>query len=295
VKPQQVNQEMTLLMALLKKAWSWRDESQREYEPLREEIEEMPRALTPAEQQRWLDTARSRPRWNLLFWWSLLAFDTCMSTNELRRLRLGDINLPQRMIRVPVAASKNAYRHRDIEIAGAGALWALDQLVRRAHSLGAFLPLHYLFPFKITQCKQSFPDRPMTSSGLKKLWQEVRVASDLTWFRMYDTRHTAITRLAEGRVRMADIIKRAGHSNLKMAEHYTHLCEGDHIMSVRRGLQKFNSSMGAPFRYEQPPYAEPVAQYARSVPPASPATVDPAALSIPLAGLRIFLLSLVAP
>jgi integrase len=277
VKPQQVNQEMQLLIALLKKARVWRDEFRQDYEPLKEEISEMARALTPAEQQRWLDTARSNPRWNLIFWWSLLTFDTCMSTNEIRALRLGDLNLQQQILTVPPEGSKNRYRQRTIPIVSADALWALDQLVRRANSLGAILPQHYLFPFKITQSKEAFPDRHMTESGIKKLWEEVRDASGLTWFRPYDTRHTAITRLAEAGVPISVIMKRAGHVSPQMTEHYTHISDQTQVDSVRKA-QRYNGGLGTRPGF---PYSQPSVQYAPP-PPQPTASVDPAALIVQL-------------
>jgi integrase len=114
----------------------------------RSSISSMSRALTPEEQRRWLDAARSSPRWDVVYWYSLLAFDTCMSTNEIRALRLGDVNLQQRVLTVPVEGSKNFHRHRSIPIVSDGALWAVDSLLRRARELGAREPQHYLFPFK---------------------------------------------------------------------------------------------------------------------------------------------------
>ncbi len=271
-KPEQVNKELTHVVRILKETGLWGEQLKDLYRELREEIPEIPRALTPEEQLRWLKTARSHPRWNLVYWWSLLAFDTCMSTNEIRGLRLGDINLQQRMVRVPVEASKNAHRHRDIEIAGEDAIWALEQLVARAHRLGARDPQHYLFPFIVTRSKHSFADRHMTESGLKKLWEEVRQASGLIWFRMYDTRHTAITRLAEAGVPIMVIMKRAGHVSMRMTEHYTHISDRTQVDEVRRA-QRYNGGLGTQgqdgFAYSQPP-----TRYA----PPPPVPVDPGAL-----------------
>ncbi len=270
-KPQQVNQELTHVVRILKRTGLWGEHLKDLYRELREEIPQIQRALTPEEQQRWLKTARSHTRWNLVYWWSLLTFDTCMSTNEIRGLRLGDINLQQRMVRVPVEASKNAHRHRDIEVAGEDAIWALEQLVARANSLGACAPHHYLFPFIVTRSKRAFADRQMTESGLKKPWEEVRQASGLVWFRMYDTRHTAITRLAEAGVPIMVIMKRAGHISMRMTQHYTHISDKTQVEAVRKA-QRYNGGLGiqGDFSHSRPPtrYAPP--------PPSTP--VDPAGM-----------------
>lgn len=273
VKAQQVNQELGLLVRILKKARIWTDEQAHLYEPLIEEIPEIQRALRPEEQRHWLNVARSSPRWNVVHWYSILAFDTCMSTNEIRALRLCDINLQQRMITVPVEGAKNAHRHRLIPIASEDAMWALECLMHRAQQMGSYQPQHYLFPLKMSHTV--FPDRPMTVAGLKKPWYEARQASKLTWFRQYDCRHTAITRLAEAGVPIPTIMKRAGHISPKMTDHYTHISDQTQVDSVRMA-QRYNGGLGiqgqSGFAYSQPPtrYAPP--------PPQPPAAVDPAAL-----------------
>ena len=148
VKPQQANQEMAMLKRILQKAGSWTQEDDQYFEYLQEDESDTQRALKPDEQLRWLDVCRLKSRWQLIYWWSMVAFDSLMSTNELRGLRIADINLQQRMVRVPWAASKNKYRHRDIPIENPEVIWAFDRLLERAGSLGACQPIHYLLPFK---------------------------------------------------------------------------------------------------------------------------------------------------
>ncbi len=236
-KPKQINQELGLLTRILKNVHLWGEAQSRLYEELKEGIPEIPRALTPEQQRRWLDAAASSPRWNVVQWYSLLAFDTCMSTNEIRSLKLGDVNLQQRVITVPVEGAKNYHRHRTIPIVGPDAMWALECLIRRAYDLGCSEPHHYLFPFKITRSKECMQAQAMTESGIKKIWQEVRKASGLTWFRMYDCRHTAITRLAEAGTPLIMIMKRAGHVSAKMTDHYTHISEQSQVHAVQRAQQ----------------------------------------------------------
>ena len=146
-----------------------------------------------------------------------------MSTNELRGLRTGDVNLQQRMVRVPWPAAKNKYRHRDIPIESPEVIWSFERLMERAGDLGSYQPTHYLFPFKITRSKQAIPERHMTESGIKKLWEEVREAANLKWFRPYDTRHTGATRMAESGVPTEIIVARMGHCSDHMRRHYTHI------------------------------------------------------------------------
>jgi hypothetical protein len=77
----------------------------------------------------------------------------------------------------------------------------------------------------------------MSVQGLKKPWQEVREASGLIQFRMYDTRHTAITRLAENGVPVTVIMDLAGHISPRMTQHYTHVSEQAKIIAMRQASQ----------------------------------------------------------
>lgn len=227
VKPKKVKQELNLLIHILKRANCWTGEMEEMYKEqtlIDEEEDDIPRALDPQEQRHWLDIARMKTEWNLVYWYSLLAFGTCMSTDEIRGLRLGDVNLFQRVIVVKRKTAKNKYRARTIELVGADVLWALEQLIARAEELGAREPQHYLFPWREHIGKYD-PSKGMSESGMKKYWYEVRAASGLRWFRLYDTRHTAITRLAEAGVPTDVIMSRAGHVSEKMRRHYTHISQ----------------------------------------------------------------------
>ncbi len=224
VGPRVVNKELDILIRLLKRAGCWTHLFEHTYEKLLVKESELPRALTPEEQERWLRICTLQPRWATVYWYSLLAFDTSMSTNELRALRLGDINLQQQVISVSPDGAKNRYRMRTIALISAEAQWATGKLIARAKALGANSPLHYLFPSRLVR-NHFDPAHSMSETGLRKAWDEVRLAAKLPGFRPYDTRHTAITRMAEEGIRIAVIMKRAGHVSARMTDHYTHISE----------------------------------------------------------------------
>jgi integrase len=223
-RPKKINQELGLLMRIMKRAECWTDHFDEYYQPLLDDEAEIPRALTAEEQRKWLEIAGSQSRWNVIRWYSIVLFETCMSTDEIRGLRVGDINLQQRIVTVSRRSAKNSYRARTIELMSADVLWALDCLLTLARSRGANKHTHFLFPWRA--CINVFdPTRPMTESGIKAFWNEVREASGLTGFRQYDCRHTAITRLAEAGVPTDVIMARAGHVSEKMRRHYTHISQ----------------------------------------------------------------------
>ena len=224
VKPKKVNQELGLLQHIMKRANCWTGEMGEIYQTILDDEEEMPRALNPEEQRLWLDTARLKERWNKVYFYSIFAFGTCMSTDELRGIRLGDLNLFQQIVVVKRKTAKNTHRARTIELVGGDVLWAAEKLIEMASELGSREAHHYLFPWRV-KLGEFDPEKPMSESGIKVPWNEVRAQSGLTWFRQYDCRHTAITRLAEEGVPTDIIMARAGHISEKMRRHYTHISQ----------------------------------------------------------------------
>lgn len=225
--PKKVNQELALLKRIMTRAGCWRDIVAEYYAPLLEEQDDdIERALTPQEQGMWLSVAASRPQWQLVYWYSLLAFGTTMSSSELRMLRLGDVSLQHRTITVSRAAAKCNGRQRVISLVTAEELWAAECLLERARRCGASSPLHYVFPLRERGPHAGWnPEKPMSNSGIKKPWEEVREASGLKRFRIYDTRHTGGTRLAEAGVNISVIKARMGHLTQHMHEHYCRIAE----------------------------------------------------------------------
>lgn len=250
-KPKKANQELGILKQILKRAKLWSEDHDLYYEPMLEIESDMQRALSEEEQARWLGISQSEARWHIVHWYSVLAFATCMSTNEIRSLRLGDISLESRVLTVPVEGSKNRYRNRTIAIDGPQVQWAVKWLVDRAHRLGAFQPQDYLFPARVGPGRWK-PEAPMGESGIKKRWEEVRKASNLTWFRQYDCRHTAITRYAEAGTPIGIIMDLAGHISPKMTKHYTHISDAMKSKAMRSVQQRSQSvASGTPYRWPE--------------------------------------------
>ena len=235
--PKKVNQELSLLKMIMRRAGCWSQELDEFYEPLLEAINDVPRALTADQQQKWLAIARSQQRWWVVYWYSVVAFETTMSTNEMRSLRIGDVNLFHSIVNVPDAGAKNKYRVRTIPLISAEVKWSAEQLLARARDLGAASPMHFLFPFRRPPGPFD-PTRPMTVSGIKKQWEEVRIASGLKNFRPYDTRHTAITRWAENGMGIAEIMAMAGHMSPRMTRHYTQISEGAKRKALEAAIAK---------------------------------------------------------
>jgi integrase len=226
-----IRKEVQTVMRVMRAAGVWREEIEDAYEPLQPVENDVPRAMTPEEQHRFLHVAGSREKWRLAYCYSLVALQTTASTNEMRALRLGDIFLDQGTIMVRSEGAKTKFRARTIPLQTPEVAWALDWLVGRARQLaehareegdysGSPGPHCYLFPFHLCHDRYD-PLRPMTVWGLRRPWQDIRTAAALSWLRPYDLRHTAITRMAEAGVPIHVIMSFAGHMSQKMQLHYT--------------------------------------------------------------------------
>lgn len=242
-QPQHVNQELRTLIRILKCANLWKGEIADHYRPLRRQLFKIVRALTPAEEKLWLDTCLSKPEWEDIYHYSVLCLDTCMGTNEIRSLRLMDINLHAPTLTVPPEGAKNKYRHRTLPIKTDRACEAVLYLLKRASKIGSTLPEHYLFPFRKGQVWDV--TRSMTVAGFKKEWDEVRAASGLMHFRKYDLRHTAITRYAENGTPVPVIMEMAGHVLPHMTQHYTQISQ-QAMEKAMKNAEKSREAANAP-------------------------------------------------
>jgi integrase len=223
VAPHKINQEIGTLQMVMKRARCWSEELTDLYEPLQTSESDIPQALSPAEQELWLETAASRTEWCVVYWYSLIAFSTTASNCEMRALKLGNVNMDSRVLTIQSLHAKNKYRIRTVPLCDE-AKWAVEQLIIRARSLGATGPQDFLFPFRIGKDHWD-PAKPMSNSGLKKRWDEVRAATGFGWFTPHDCRHTAITRFAEAGYGILEIMSIAGQVSRKMTQHYTHVSE----------------------------------------------------------------------
>lgn len=245
-----VNQELSNLKQIMRRAGCWTEEMDEFYEPFSEDVSNVPRAMTPDEQRRWLDVSLLEQRWWIVHWYSQAAFGTSMGTNEMRSLRIGDVNLYHGFVNVPAEGAKNPYRARTIPLISAETKWAFEQLLARARDFGAKDPQHYLFPFRDVP-KPFDPAKPMTVTGIKKQWDEVRLASGIKWFRAYDTRHTALTRWAENGMEPVMLMSLAGHITQRMMRHYIHIGEN----AKRRALAGVMEKVGPKSERPAPFYA----------------------------------------
>jgi site-specific recombinase XerD len=126
-----INQELGTLLRIMKRARAWTPDLEECYEPLQHEEPDIPHALTPEEQKRFLETAASREEWHFVYHYALLALATSASNCEMRGLHIGDINLYSRVLHIRREHAKNRYRIRTIPMYDE-AVWAATRLLERA-------------------------------------------------------------------------------------------------------------------------------------------------------------------
>ena len=221
--PNRIRKELQVVVRVLRDARLWGQEEEEALLRLRPVEPEAVRALTIEEQHRFLHAASSREAFRLIYHYARVALQTTASTNELRTLRLCDVLLDDRVIQIPPAGGKNKYRVRSIPLVTEDAVWAMEGLLERARALGASRPTDYVFPLR-TAPNRWDPSQPMSESGLKKQWHAVRRAAELPALRLYDLRHTGITRMAEAGVPLAVTMTFAGHMTQRMQQRYTAIC-----------------------------------------------------------------------
>lgn len=247
---EKINAELGLLLRIMKLGGAYSKEIEKYYLPFRAEEPEIPRALSPDEQEHFLEVASSDPEWAIVYWYSLVAVHIAFSSDEMRTLRQGDINLSHQIIAVSRKAGKNKTRRREVPIEDSRCMWALERLLERSYRLAGRSPEFHLFPARIS--RNHFDGlHHMGETGIRKQFEAVRDAAGLSWFPWNGWRHTAITRMAEAGTHIAIIMARAGHCGPKMTAHYTHISE----QAERIAMQRMSGRRATP----QPPKRTPQA------------------------------------
>lgn len=239
-----INSEIALLKRLMTMARCWTPELEMYYLPFQQMDPDVQKALNPEEQETFLKTAASLPRWQPIWHYALVALHLTFSSDEMRTIRLGDINLHHQLVGVNNNFGKNYARRRSVTVEDGACLWALQRLMERAAELGATSqnykgpqPQYFLFPRRVVKNLYD-PELPMCETGLRKCFEEVREKAGLPWFQFNAFRHTGLTRLAEGGVPPFVMEKRAGHIGAKMMRRYVQIGEQVERMAMRNAYAK---------------------------------------------------------
>lgn len=239
-----INSELALLKRLMQMARCWTPELEMYYDPFQQMETDEQKALSPEEQETFLKTAAALPRWYPVWWYGLVALHLTFSSDEMRTIRLGDINLHHQIVAVNNNYGKNSSRRRRVTIEDGACAWALGQLMERAQQLGATAekykgsqPHYFLFPRRIVRGLYD-PELPMGETGLRKLFEEVREKAGVPWFHFNAFRHTGATRWAESGLPPYILQQRMGHVGPKMMRRYVQIGEQAQRTAIRNACVK---------------------------------------------------------
>jgi integrase len=220
--PSAINHECSVLQQMLKRIGRW-SEIAPNYQPLPLPKEKRGRALGEEEKKRLFLAAQSSSNWEAALLFALISVNTTTGPKETATLRLKDIDIEKRLLTVQAEGAKNVHRIRPIPL-NEEAVNAVKLALVRARRLGAYLPEHYLFPFRIHRALFD-PIRYQTT--FKTAWKRMITAADLPGLRMYDLRHHAITVLLESpKVSEETAEAIAGHISREIKKRYSHVRMG---------------------------------------------------------------------
>lgn len=218
--PSCINHELNTLSQILKRAGLWAVLAQN-YKPLKLPRPKVGCALEPEEAEHLFRAARSNPRWMVAYCCALISANTTADGSALRFLKLRNVHLDSKTFDIE-EGEKNEYRYRSLPL-NEPALWAMQELVKRAREMGATAPDHYLLPHRAKNGEKGWdPTRPMFS--WRTAWDKLREVAGLPHFRFKDLRHHAITTLLEDEnVSERTVIDLAGHVSRAMLDRYSHI------------------------------------------------------------------------
>ena len=214
-----INHECSLLQQLLKRCGTW-ERVGLGYQPLPRSKEGPGRAISEEEEQRLLRAGASNPNWEAVYFCALISLNTTMGPGEVMALRRKDIDLDKEVITVNHEGAKNPNRIRLLPL-NEIAVRTCRELLDVAEKKGAILPDHYVFPFRR---RDNTLDPTRHCLSFKTAWLKLLNHAGIEKLRLYDLRHTAITRLCEKPDVSEEVIESiAGHVTHQMKKRYCHI------------------------------------------------------------------------
>jgi integrase len=243
VRERPINIELGILVSTLKEENLWRG-SLLKYKRLTEPESEVGEALSIGELQRLQAAASSNPAWEVAYCAQVLAANSGMRGGEIRKLRLGAIDLEKCRLRIVRASTKTSAGARWVELNRA-ATQAVARLYQRAELLGASSPDHYLLPADLSRhTKASDPltgqkgiDPTRHQEAWTAAWRSIRKAAGLPKLRFHSLRHTFVTMMAENGTPLQVTQALVGHISPAITRHYTHISQ----QAARAAVEKLNN------------------------------------------------------
>ena len=263
-----INKETRLWSLVLQKAKLWKRLAE-DYKPLKTRVSDIGRALMRAELREMAEVAATDVDWEAAFYGSVLAANTGLRGAELKKLKIGMIDLENRRLRISRADTKTDAGARFVEL-NADATEAAARLLFRASKLKppATEPDHYLLPKQLSRITHGklkgshgynplqhqvcwdtawrsltsavrcpacrFLQQPTEKCRAEKCKTDMRsVRSPFHGLGFHSMRHTFISHMVERGVPLGTVQAFVGHMSTRMLKHYTHISSG----AARRAVE----------------------------------------------------------
>ena len=236
-----INKEILLWSLILKKAKLWRHLND-DYRALKTKASDIGRSLSREQLRHLADVAAKRKDWEATFYGSVLAANTGLRGGELKKLRIGCVDLENRRLRIDRIEAKSDAGARWIEL-NADATEAAARLLMRARELGSNATEHYVMPKHLSRIAHGIHkgERGYDPNQHQKYWDSAWTSlteeAGLAGFRFHDLRHTFITQMVERGVPLGLIQAMVGHISARMLRHYTHVSSG----AARKAVEIFDA------------------------------------------------------
>jgi integrase len=263
-----INKEVRLWSLILRKAKAWKRLAD-DYKPLKTKVSDIGRALTREQLRELAVVAATDVDWEAAFYGSVLAANTGLRGGELKKLKIGAIDLENRRLRIARADAKTDASARHIEL-NSDATEAAARLLLRASKLkpAATEPKHYLLPKSLSRITHGklkggrgydpLQHQVCWDTAWRSLTNSVRcptcrllqqptgkcrgencgadmkdLRSAFVGLRFHDLRGTFITHMVERGVPLGTVQAFVGHMSARMLRHYTHISSG----AARRAVE----------------------------------------------------------
>jgi integrase len=233
-----INKEVLLWSMILRKAKVWR-RLEDNYRPLKTRTSDIGQALTRDQLRHLAEVARQDPAWEAAFLGSLLASNCGLRGGEIKKLKIGAVDVEKRRLTIRRQDTKSDAGARHVEL-NHDALLAVVALLARARELGATEPEHYLMPKNLSRIQHG-PDRGRRGYDPHQhqldwdtAWHNLTGKAGLAGLRFHDLRHSFITHMVEKGIPLGVIQSMVGHMSARMLRHYTHVSSGATRQAVER-------------------------------------------------------------
>ena len=233
-----INREIQIWSQILTKAKLWH-RIEADYRPLKTKVSDVGQALTREQLRHLAEVAETNQDWEAAFYGSMLAANTGIRGGEIKRLKIGSINLAHRRIRIVRSSAKTDASARFVEL-NRDAPEAAARLLLRANLLGSTQPEHYLMPKNLSRISYGKDkggrgyDPLQHQEAWDTAWTSLTEKSGFPGLRFHDLRHSFITHMVELGVPLGVIQTFVGHLSARMVRHYTHVTSGVAREAVER-------------------------------------------------------------